>query len=111
LAVLSAATFVLSGCSEEAKKEEAQKVEPAPEEVKSSSTPTTPAAPVATATGYQALNSDAEDGLWTGLRGVRETVPSAGLTFRVQAIEGDAGREAVAKDLAAKLKKAGFQSV
>lgn len=111
MAVLSASAFVLSGCSEESKKEEAKKVEPPQEEVKSSPAPTTPAAPVATATGYRALNSDAEDGLWTGLRGVRETVPSAGLTFRVQAIEGDAGREAVAKDLAAKLKNAGFESV
>lgn len=111
LAVLSASAFVFSSCSEEAKKEGAKKDELAKEEVKSSGAPTESAAPTSTASGYHALNSDAEDGLWTGLRGVQETVPSAGLTFRVQAVEGDAGREAVAKDLAAKLKKAGFESV
>ena len=38
-------------------------------------------------------------------------MPTSGLTIRVQVVEGDDARAALGKDLAEKLKKAGFESV
>jgi hypothetical protein len=103
MGVLALSALFMSSCSE--KTEDA--------EVKSTTSPPETATVQASAStsGYKELNADADDSLWTGLRGIQETMPSAGLTFRVQAVEGDAGRETLAKDLAAKLKKAGFESV
>ena len=102
-------TVFMVGCSD--KKEEAAK--PAPAEASVAASASTPAtAPSGSgAKGYVALNSDAEDGLWTNLRAVQETMPTSGLTIRVQVVEGDEARAAVGKDLAEKLKKAGFESV
>lgn len=109
LSWVSLSTVFMVGCSD--KKEEAAK--PAPAEASAPASASTPAtAPTGSgAEGYVALNSDAEDGLWTNLRAVQETMPTSGLTIRVQVVEGDDARAALGKDLAEKLKKAGFEAV
>ena len=104
------ATVLMVGCSEK-KEGDAKSTQPAAASANAPASSPTTANEGSGAKGYAALNSDADDGLWTNLRAVQETMPTSGLTVRVQVIEGNEARAALGKDLAAKLKRAGFESV
>ena len=110
LGCIGFASILMVGCSEN-KEGEAKSAPPAAASVNAPANSPTTAAKGSGAEGYVALNSDSDDGLWTNLRAVQETMPTSGLTIRVQVIEGDEARAALGKDLVEKLKKAGFESV